>query len=794
MSNFTKSIVYSTTVLAAGVVGIFAIYNVSSTPNAGDVAGIEPAAGASTIGLDYSAAVEKAQDAKDSVVEAGVATSEAIEGAVEDAAEMGSEMKETISAEIEDAKDAMDEATTNATETPVIEEEAPAEKIQKIAPEKSGSLNYRKGSSGPHYIPVKTASTSKYFQLTGNSVPSSNPSMGNIDDILAKAIDDAERNAKSSKGKSSGKKFNKKKLLSAIEHNGVKNGTSSKKKKDKPVSKQAFIMQQAMDAAMNKGSKTPNKAKSLEDGLMKASATEAMSEALMNGSANALFGDLADQNIQEAIQAAADAQDTADAAATAAAAAVQAAADAQDVADASAAVASASQAAADQALTDWQNAQAAETQAQTDLTNAQNAEAQAQTDLANAQTAESQAQSDLTTAQNAESQAQTDYQNANNAATAAEAAAAGNPRDPVLQQAAIDARAAADAELADYQAAQANTTSAQNDLTAAQAAESQAQTDLANAQAAETQAQNDLTAAQTAEANASATYAAAETQAQNDTAQAQADQNTADQLDNAANQAVQYANDAQNVATNTSNQVTAAQNNAANAPALDAATGGIGSIAAQAQATTASITEMQPGTLLDSAMTSAQGAVAASAGSIATSALTTANGSVGQLTTMIQGATDPQAAKAAARGFLEGQLSSAIGGAGLNSLTSGLLGSFAGALGGDITTGVIVQQVIQAVVALPTEIIPIIPNIPFVGDAISGLLNVAGNLLSQGLSGPIASVIDFSSNVVGAVGGSTFGDSGVMQSAQNLIDAGGNPGGVMNIVTGAVSSSVTQSQ
>ena len=30
----------------------------------------------------------------------------------------------------------MDEATTSATETPVIEEEAPAEKIQKIAPEK----------------------------------------------------------------------------------------------------------------------------------------------------------------------------------------------------------------------------------------------------------------------------------------------------------------------------------------------------------------------------------------------------------------------------------------------------------------------------------------------------------------------------------------------------------------------------------------------------------------------------------------------------------------------------------
>ncbi|MGN7438249.1 MAG: hypothetical protein ACTHOO_06340 [Alcanivorax sp.] len=790
MSNFTKSIVYSTTVLAAGVVGIFAIYNVASTPPGSNVAEISPAAGTSSIGIDYSAAVEKAQDAKDSVIEAGVATSEAIGEAVEDAKEMGADMTESISADIEDAKDAI----TEATETPV-NEEAPVEKVKEIAPEKHGSLNYRKGSSGPHFLPERTASTSKYFQLTGNSAPSAQPNIGNIDDIITQAIDDAERNAKSSNSKSyGGKKFNKKKLLSAIKNNGVKNGNDSKKKKKKPMTQQAFIMQQAMDAAMKKSSGGSKKATTLEDGIMKASATDAMSQSLMGGSANALFGEMTDAQIQQAIQAAADAQDTADAAATAAAAAVQAASDAQDVADQSAAVASASQTAADQALADWQNAQAAETQAQSDLTNAQNAETQAQTDLANAQAAQSQAQTDLTNAQNAESQAQTDYQNADNAATAAEAAAAGNPSDPVLQQAAIDARAAADAELADYQAAQANTSSAQSDLSSAQAAETQAQTDLANAQAAETQAQSDLTAAQAAEASASTTYAAADTQAQADAAAAQADQNYADQLDNAANQAVQYASDAQSVADNTSNAVTAAQNNAANAPALETATGGIGSITAQAQATTAAIPEMQPGTLLDSAIQSAETAVASSAGSITGAAVTAASGAVPQLNTIIQSATNPEAAKAAARGFLEGQLSSAIGGGGLTSLTSGLLGSFAGALGGDITTGVIVQQVIQAVVALPTEIIPIIPSIPFVGDAISGLLNVAGNLLSQGLSGPIAAVIDFSSNVVGAVGGSGFGDNSVMQSAQNLIDSGGNPGGVMNIVTGAVTSTVASSQ
>ncbi|MEM6465256.1 MAG: hypothetical protein AAF679_01945 [Pseudomonadota bacterium] len=42
MTNFTKSIVYSGVVLAAGLVAIFAIYNNMSGT---DVAGIEPAAG-----------------------------------------------------------------------------------------------------------------------------------------------------------------------------------------------------------------------------------------------------------------------------------------------------------------------------------------------------------------------------------------------------------------------------------------------------------------------------------------------------------------------------------------------------------------------------------------------------------------------------------------------------------------------------------------------------------------------------------------------------------------------------
>ena len=54
MSNFTRSILYSTSVLVAGLVAIFAIYNdVANAPDAAAVAQISPAAGGSDLGITY---------------------------------------------------------------------------------------------------------------------------------------------------------------------------------------------------------------------------------------------------------------------------------------------------------------------------------------------------------------------------------------------------------------------------------------------------------------------------------------------------------------------------------------------------------------------------------------------------------------------------------------------------------------------------------------------------------------------------------------------------------------------
>lgn len=52
MSNFTKSVIYSTAVLAIGLVGIMAISG--QRDDQGAIAGLEPAAGESSIGVDLS--------------------------------------------------------------------------------------------------------------------------------------------------------------------------------------------------------------------------------------------------------------------------------------------------------------------------------------------------------------------------------------------------------------------------------------------------------------------------------------------------------------------------------------------------------------------------------------------------------------------------------------------------------------------------------------------------------------------------------------------------------------------
>tara|TARA_R110001592_G_scaffold79054_5_gene236786 strand:+ start:2007 stop:3068 length:1062 start_codon:yes stop_codon:yes gene_type:complete len=164
MSNFTKSIVYSTTVLAAGVVAIFAIYNnVSTDTDGAAVAGITPAAGTSTIGINFENVIDEAKtkatlaasDAKEAVGNAAEATGEAIEGAtqaageaISDAAEgaketmdnvIGAEEGKSVGDVIGEKIDAIEPAAagSEATEKPA---DVKKEDTKEALPEKHGAL------------------------------------------------------------------------------------------------------------------------------------------------------------------------------------------------------------------------------------------------------------------------------------------------------------------------------------------------------------------------------------------------------------------------------------------------------------------------------------------------------------------------------------------------------------------------------------------------------------------------------------------------------------------------------
>ncbi len=100
MNNFTKSIVYSGVVLAAGLVAIFAIYNNMGT-DASNVSYIEPAAGEETM-------TEKATEAYDNTVEAITETAE--------------DAGEAISETAEDTTTAIEETIEEADATETAEE------------------------------------------------------------------------------------------------------------------------------------------------------------------------------------------------------------------------------------------------------------------------------------------------------------------------------------------------------------------------------------------------------------------------------------------------------------------------------------------------------------------------------------------------------------------------------------------------------------------------------------------------------------------------------------------------
>lgn len=114
MSNFTKSIVYSGVVLAAGLIAIFAIYNNMS---GSEMSGIEPAAGTEAAGA-YSDSFEGVTD---SVQQASEDAMHAAEGAMEATGE-------AVSEGVDHAVDAVEDATgMDSTVTEPASAEEPVE-------------------------------------------------------------------------------------------------------------------------------------------------------------------------------------------------------------------------------------------------------------------------------------------------------------------------------------------------------------------------------------------------------------------------------------------------------------------------------------------------------------------------------------------------------------------------------------------------------------------------------------------------------------------------------------------
>ena len=120
MNNFTKSIVYSGLVVAAGLVAIFAIYNNMQT--GGSMQAIEPAAGQyDETGANAEGSGSSFQQITDEAAQAGEAAVDATKDA---AAAAGEAVKDAA----EGAADAVEGATAPATEAPAATtEEVPAD-------------------------------------------------------------------------------------------------------------------------------------------------------------------------------------------------------------------------------------------------------------------------------------------------------------------------------------------------------------------------------------------------------------------------------------------------------------------------------------------------------------------------------------------------------------------------------------------------------------------------------------------------------------------------------------------
>jgi hypothetical protein len=134
MSNFTKSIVYSGVVLAAGLVAIFAIYN--NMADQGPMSYIEPAAGEEAVidpTLEGQAIDPTATTAEEAAAQAAAAATDASEGAAEaaqaaeQAADSATEAASTAEAAAEEATEAAEQAADEAATEPSAGETTPAE-------------------------------------------------------------------------------------------------------------------------------------------------------------------------------------------------------------------------------------------------------------------------------------------------------------------------------------------------------------------------------------------------------------------------------------------------------------------------------------------------------------------------------------------------------------------------------------------------------------------------------------------------------------------------------------------
>lgn len=136
MNNFTKSIVYSGVVLAAGLVAIFAIYN-NMGATGSSMANLEPAAGETSMMVSEEEAMPgyetMAESMNEMSAEAGDMAHDAME-ATEDAAHDAMEAVEETTEDAVEAAEEMAEDTMDAVED-MTTEETPAEEATEAVEE-----------------------------------------------------------------------------------------------------------------------------------------------------------------------------------------------------------------------------------------------------------------------------------------------------------------------------------------------------------------------------------------------------------------------------------------------------------------------------------------------------------------------------------------------------------------------------------------------------------------------------------------------------------------------------------